>query len=137
MSVGAGRSLGFGEQIATDDDKLLAFLHPLMPVHLQQLNGCSPFRRQPYEDPLREPKVVMPTLRAGIEQETELSRLWIERRQIGALVPVTSPARQGEIGRFGPTAMLLRDHVIHLVWEEDRSRWKEAVLAALGGPFFD
>jgi hypothetical protein len=33
--------------------------------------------------------------------------------------------------------MLLRDHVIHLVWEERHSRWEQAILAAVPGALLD
>jgi len=59
-----------------------------------------------------------PDLPARVEEQTEVSRLWIEGAEIAAFVAVATPTGERQILKLSLAAVLFGDNVIDFVWEE-------------------
>jgi hypothetical protein len=78
----------------------LTFADTFIYVQAQQLDGCTPFRREADEHCTLEGKVFSPEMGSWIEQEAEQTRGGVERTQISPFVAVTAPTRECKIARM-------------------------------------
>jgi hypothetical protein len=82
---------------------------------VKDFNGYSGFWRQGLNVPILQAEVGGPSLRARIEKQNKLPGEGIERSNVGAFVPVTSHASQGQVVFSCWAVMLPGDDVIWLV----------------------
>ncbi len=91
LSGSLGAQFASGNQVGT-------LLHPRGIVKVQQARRCTPCRRtRGYRSVGVKPKVIIPSLRTGVEESHIFSCTWIERSVVGAFVMVTVKARVGEV----------------------------------------
>lgn len=108
----------------------LALGETLKAIELEQAHSRSPLGSQPIKACADQGEVLAPALRPRIEEERERSGLRIKGSKVSALMPITAPAGKGQITFHRFAAMLLRDHVVNLVGQQEgQLRRKQAVLA--------
>ena len=70
----------------------------------------------------------------GLNRDVNWARVWIERGDVGTLVPVTVDARQGQVIGRGLAAVLLGDDVVGLMRQQNIGLMHAAVLATASRP---
>lgn len=119
-----------GQKDLSRRDEELTFAYSIIGVDLEQPDRRAAFQRHADDSCPVQSEVVTPLLFAWSEEAAELARVRIEGGEISPLVPIAAPAREGQVPRFGCSAVLLGDHMVHLVRKECHGGWEEAVLAA-------
>ncbi len=75
-------------------------------IQLEEVGGRPPFGRDTYDVLSLMGEVLRPVLCSWIKQETELSCFRVKGTEVASLVPIATPAGEGQIISFGLAAML-------------------------------
>lgn len=78
-----------------------------------------------------------PKLCARIIEGAKGVCLWVERAEIGSFMPITPPARIGEVRLIRYATMFRSDDVINFVRKEGNACQKPAILTSVTRPFDD
>lgn len=91
-------------------------MHSLHMVHVHELHGRAPLRRQPTHPPvLVQREVLSPRMAPRMKQGHDEVRLRINRREIRPLLQVATNAAQTEVIHIIWPMVLAGDDVIHLM----------------------
>ena len=119
-------------------DQISAYLHSEEIVKFEQGSRRATLCGQWGDDPvLVELKVIVPLLRAGIEELSDLAGLWIKRREISPFMTIAIQTSVGEIVQVCLTAVLPRNDMIDFMEGPASVLRKVTVLAPPSGALSD
>jgi hypothetical protein len=103
-------------------------------VKNQQLNCYTTNGRERQDIGFLQSKAIFPCLGTRIEERSQLTRDWIEGRNVGAFAPVTVNTSQSQVLNRGCTTMLFSNNVVNLVRQQHIIIVNATVFTATGGP---
>jgi hypothetical protein len=129
--VDAHQRILFCGRIATDVHQELTLHNAPGGIQLEQGNRGTTYGSQPDDPGPFKSKVLLPRLRARIEERNDRAVNRINCRQVGAFTPIAFQASEREVVASRVAAMFEGDNVINMMGKGDILLMKQAILAPL------